>query len=61
MSVSKWAYHPEVCDGDYCPGDCDECKKADEAMEASERKEHKTLLDIVREWDEEIDRRGYVN
>ena len=25
MSVSKWAYEPEKCDGTPCPGDCDEC------------------------------------
>ena len=30
MSVSKWAYEPEKCDGDYCVGDCDYCHKADE-------------------------------
>ena len=30
MSVSKWAYSPEKCDGDYCPGDCDNCGKAEE-------------------------------
>ena len=28
MSVSKWAYIPEVCDGDICVGDCDKCSKA---------------------------------
>ena len=27
MSVSKWRYNPEICDGDYCPGDCDICSK----------------------------------
>ena len=27
MSVSKWAYTPEVCDGGGCPGDCDLCDK----------------------------------
>ena len=27
MSVSKWAYTPEVCDGEGCPGDCDLCDK----------------------------------
>ena len=27
MSVSKWAYRPEVCDGEGCPGDCDLCDK----------------------------------
>jgi hypothetical protein len=30
MSVSKWAYSPEKCDGDFCPGDCDKCGKAEE-------------------------------
>ena len=25
MSVSKWAYDYEVCDGRPCPGDCDKC------------------------------------
>lgn len=28
MSVSKWAYSPERCDGDACVGDCDLCQKA---------------------------------
>ena len=27
MSVSKWAYTPEKCDGDFCPQDCDNCPK----------------------------------
>lgn len=27
MSVSKWAYDPERCDGEGCPGDCDLCEK----------------------------------
>ena len=30
MSVSKWAYIPSRCDGDFCPGDCDNCVKADD-------------------------------
>ena len=25
MSVSKWAYTHEVCDGEICVGDCDLC------------------------------------
>lgn len=25
MSVDKWAYSPETCDGFACPGDCDLC------------------------------------
>ena len=32
MSVSKWAWREE-CDKDYCPGDCDNCPKADEEDE----------------------------
>lgn len=30
MSVSKWAYSPEKCDGDFCIGECDKCPKARE-------------------------------
>ena len=29
-----WLYTPEICDGDYCPMDCDHCYKSDLAMEA---------------------------
>lgn len=25
MSVDKWAYNPETCEGRACPGDCDHC------------------------------------
>lgn len=28
MSVSKWAYSPEKCDGQPCVGDCNTCSKA---------------------------------
>lgn len=28
MSVSKWAYSPNKCDGEFCIGDCDLCYKA---------------------------------
>ena len=27
MSVSKWAYDPEVCDHGICVGDCDLCDR----------------------------------
>lgn len=27
MSVSKWAYEPDKCDGEPCVGDCDLCDK----------------------------------
>lgn len=30
MSVSKWAYEPDKCDGYPCPGDCDGCSKSAE-------------------------------
>lgn len=36
MSVSKWAYSPEKCDGDYCCGECDLCPKKDEGDEECE-------------------------
>lgn len=41
MSVSKWAYDPDYCDGDYCVGDCDLCSKIvtmyDDALEACKK------------------------
>ena len=27
MSVSKWAYEPEKCDGQPCVGECDLCAR----------------------------------
>lgn len=35
MSVSKWAYEPEKCDYDFCPGDCDNCHKAEDEEEVT--------------------------
>ena len=32
MSVSLWAYKAENCDGEYCCGDCDFCKKTNENL-----------------------------
>lgn len=29
MSVSKWAYDPEICDHGICVGDCDLCDKGE--------------------------------
>ena len=34
-----WAYNPEICDGDFCPLDCDRCGKRDAAMEAQQEDE----------------------
>ena len=39
MSCSKWAYEPEKCDGDYCVGDCDLCKKAEYIVSDPEESE----------------------
>lgn len=36
MSISKWGYNPEKCDGDFCCGDCDFCPKAYEEDEEAE-------------------------
>lgn len=33
MSVSKWAYNSQKCDGDYCCGCCDECEKVEEEVQ----------------------------
>lgn len=30
-----WAYNPEVCDGDFCPLDCDYCPKREAAQIAN--------------------------
>lgn len=30
MSVHRWAYDPDKCDGNPCPGDCDCCPKAED-------------------------------
>lgn len=34
-----WAYNPDVCDGDYCPMNCDHCYKRDEAESNREEDE----------------------
>lgn len=40
MSISKYAYNPDVCDGKPCPGDCDFCRlwldRVDEGAEQVE-------------------------
>ena len=34
-----YAYTPEICDGDYCPQDCDRCRKRDMIEENEEEPE----------------------
>ena len=45
MSCSKWAYEPEMCDGHYCPGDCDLCDipESDEYLDDVEDEEQEII------------------
>ena len=36
MSVSKWAYDPDKCDGICCCGDCDFCERRDIEIDETE-------------------------
>ena len=40
MSCSKWAYIPEICDGQPCPGDCDLCGRTEGMDEEIEEELH---------------------
>lgn len=33
MAADLWAYNPDICDGDFCPMNCDICGKADREEE----------------------------
>lgn len=50
MSCSKWAYKPEMCDGHYCPGDCDLCDLPDKYDDETEEEYEAEM---------EEERRGY--
>lgn len=39
MSCSLWQYEPEMCDGHYCPGDCDLCNLPEEYEDDDEEYE----------------------
>ena len=54
MSVSKWAYDPDVCDGKRCPGDCDFCYRWRKKLEEESDEEDKEY-----EQEMEEERRGY--
>lgn len=34
-----WAYNQDVCDGDYCPMDCDHCYKQEIALGLEEEED----------------------
>ena len=38
MSRDIWAYTPEICDGDYCPKDCDKCPKSEDPFDEARLK-----------------------
>lgn len=38
-----YLYNPVICEGDYCPMDCDRCPKADEALKLQEEEEESEL------------------
>lgn len=33
MTDTIWRYNSELCDGDYCPQDCDECDRGERESE----------------------------
>lgn len=34
--MTMWAYDPDICDGDFCPMNCDYCSKAYDREEGSD-------------------------
>lgn len=51
MSVSKWAYKPERCDGQPCCGDCDVClSRSSEQDELVPARHGKWLIEHDDEW-----------
>ena len=34
-----YLYTPEICDGDYCPMDCDQCPKAELILELEDEED----------------------
>ena len=46
MSCSKWAYKPEMCDGQICPGDCDLCHLWEEYGEDDDEEETQEVLGL---------------
>lgn len=38
-----YLYRPDVCDGDYCPQDCDRCPKREEILKLEEAEDDAEL------------------
>lgn len=38
-----WAYDPDICDGDYCPMNCDRCPKVDQIIKKNEGPDDSSL------------------
>lgn len=34
-----WSYDPDICDGDFCPMNCDICSKTDLVLEKQEHED----------------------
>lgn len=49
MSVSLWAYQPDKCDGNVCPGDCDSCGKADKEADKDDCVKRAAVIAILEE------------
>lgn len=49
MSVSLWAYQPDKCDGNVCPGDCDSCGKADKESDKDDCVKRAAVIAILEE------------
>ena len=50
MSVSKWAYEPLMCEGDYCVGDCDFCSKAEWSIDDEDSEDDEIEQDGWKTW-----------
>lgn len=47
MSVSKYAYTPEFCDGVFCIGDCDLCWLRDAEIDEGDEDANADSTDII--------------
>lgn len=41
-----WLYTPEICDGDFCPQDCDACPKKEMIFEREEDETEKVDISM---------------